>query len=57
MTTSLTPTDAGPVVDLDQRSRHLAEMYRDVANEAIRDVHFRTGRGLVEPLATEEMSC
>jgi arsenite methyltransferase len=51
MTTSQTPTrDAGPGVDLDELARHVAEMYRDVANEADRDLHFHTGRTLAEAL-------
>jgi SAM-dependent methyltransferase len=51
MTTSQTPTtDAANGVDPDELARHIAEMYRDVANEAIRDLHFHTGRGLAQAL-------
>ncbi len=38
-----------PGVDPEELARHIAEMYRDVANEAGRDLHFPTGR----PLAGE----
>jgi hypothetical protein len=49
MTTSqILATDAG--VDADELARHIAEMYRDVANEAVHDLHFHTGRGLAEAL-------
>jgi arsenite methyltransferase len=41
-----TPGDVDPA-ELD---RHIAEMYRDVANEAGRDLHFRKGRPLAEAL-------
>jgi arsenite methyltransferase len=37
-------------VDLQALDRHIAEMYRDVANEAGRDLHFPTGRPLAEAL-------
>ena len=45
------PTDptTGPV-DPDELDRHIAEMYRDVANEAGRELHFPTGRPLAEAL-------
>jgi arsenite methyltransferase len=33
-----------------QLDRHVAELYRDVANEARRDLHFPTGRPLAEAL-------
>ena len=42
------PTPGG--VDPEQLDRHIAEMYRDVANEAVRDLHFPTGRPLAEAL-------
>ncbi len=47
------PTARG--VDPDELDRHIAEVYRDVANEAGRDLHFPTGRPLAEALgyATE----
>ena len=47
------PTARG--VDPDELDRHIAEVYRDVANEADRDLHFPTGRPLAEALgyATE----
>jgi arsenite methyltransferase len=35
-------------VDPQELHRHIAEMYRDVANEAARDLHFPTGRPLAE---------
>jgi ubiquinone/menaquinone biosynthesis C-methylase UbiE len=37
-------------VDPDQLAHHIASMYRDVANETGRDLHFHTGRGLAEAL-------
>src|SRR4051794_27132811 len=39
-----------PGVDPEELDRHIAEMYRDVANEAVRDLHFHTGRALAEAL-------
>jgi SAM-dependent methyltransferase len=39
-----------PHLDREELDRHIAEMYRDVANEAIRDLHFPTGRLLAEAL-------
>ncbi len=36
------PTPGG--VDPEELDRHIAQMYRDVANEAGRDLHFPTGR-------------
>jgi arsenite methyltransferase len=45
------PTDpATGRVDPDELDRHITEMYRDVANEAGRDLHFPTGRPLAEAL-------
>jgi ubiquinone/menaquinone biosynthesis C-methylase UbiE len=41
---------AHPGVDPEELARHIAEMYRDVANEAATDLHFPTGRGLAEAL-------
>ena len=40
------PTHEG--VDPEELDRHIADMYRDVANEAVRDLHFPTGRSLAE---------
>ncbi len=37
-------------VDPEELERRIAEMYRDVANEAGRDLHFPTGRPLAETL-------
>jgi arsenite methyltransferase len=37
-------------VDPAELDRHIAEMYRDVANEARGDLHFPTGRSLAEAL-------
>ncbi len=37
-------------VDPEELDRHIAQMYRDVANEAGRDLHFPTGRRLAEAL-------
>jgi SAM-dependent methyltransferase len=37
-------------VDPDELARHIADMYRDVANEAVTDLHFPTGRLLAEAL-------
>jgi SAM-dependent methyltransferase len=42
------PTAGG--VDPEELDRHIAEMYRDVANEARGDLHFPTGRLLAEAL-------
>ncbi|HEY8315825.1 MAG TPA: methyltransferase domain-containing protein [Gaiellaceae bacterium] len=39
-----------PSVDHDQLAQHIAAMYRDVANETGRDLHFHTGRALAEAL-------
>jgi arsenite methyltransferase len=51
MTTSQVPgAEAAPGVDAEELARHIAAMYRDVANEAIHDLHFHTGRGLAEAL-------
>ena len=50
MTTSQTHTTRAPGVDPDELARHIAQMYRDVANETVRDLHFHTGRGLAEAL-------
>ena len=41
---------AGGAVDPKELDRHIAQMYRDVANEARRDLHFPTGRRLAEAL-------
>ena len=46
-TTCTTPGD----VDPEELDRQIAEMYRDVANEAARDLHFPAGRPLAETLA------
>ena len=40
----------GGGVDPQKLDRHIAEMYRDVANEAAPDLHFPTGRPLAEAL-------
>jgi len=37
-------------VDREELDRHIAEIYRDVANEVERDLHFPTGRPLAEEL-------
>ena len=37
-------------VDPDELDRHITEMYRDVANGDVRDLHFQTGRRLAEAL-------
>src|SRR3954467_7972547 len=51
MTTSQIPTTgAAGAVDVDELARHIAEMYRDVANEAVGELHFPTGRALAEAL-------
>jgi SAM-dependent methyltransferase len=49
MQTNTTFPIAGSV-DRRELDRHIAEMYRDVANEAGRDLHFPTGRALAEAL-------
>jgi arsenite methyltransferase len=41
---------AHPGVNPEELARHIAELYRDVANEAHRDLHFPTGRPLAEAL-------
>jgi hypothetical protein len=41
-TNTITPPPRG--VDPQELDRHIAEMYRDVANEAGRDLHFPTER-------------
>lgn len=43
-------TDAAPGVDVDELARHIAQMYRDVAEETVGDLHFHTGRALAEAL-------
>src|SRR6266576_1855313 len=45
-----TTLPAASGVDPQELDRHIAEMYRDVANEARRDLHFPTGRPLAEAL-------
>jgi SAM-dependent methyltransferase len=45
-----TPTMYPNAVDADELDRHIAEMYRDVANEARDDLHFPVGRDLAEAL-------
>ena len=46
-----TPQTSRPgELDPEELDRHIAEMYRDVANEAGRDLHFPTGRPLAEAL-------
>jgi len=45
-----TTVPIGGGVDPQALDRHIAEMYRDVANEAGRDLHFPTGRRLAEAL-------
>src|ERR671910_456436 len=45
-----TTSPIGGGVDPQELARHIAEMYRDVANEAARDLHFPTGRPLAEAL-------
>jgi hypothetical protein len=37
-------------VDREELDRHIAEMYRDVANEVERDLHFTIGRPLADEL-------
>ncbi len=43
-------TYGSPDVDPEELDRHITEMYRDVANEAGRVLHFPTGRPLAEAL-------
>jgi len=47
---STTTPNSAAAVDPRELDRHIAEMYRDVANEAKRDLHFPTGRRLAEEL-------
>ncbi|MGZ6637854.1 MAG: methyltransferase domain-containing protein [Solirubrobacteraceae bacterium] len=49
MHTTTTGLPAGGV-NREELDRHIAEMYRDVANEAGRSLHFPTGRPLAEEL-------
>lgn len=49
MQTDTTHTINGRV-DPEELDRHIAQMYRDVANEAASDLHFPTGRPLAEAL-------
>jgi SAM-dependent methyltransferase len=44
------PTSQIPGLDADELAQHIAQMYRDVANETVRDLHFHTGRGLARTL-------
>jgi arsenite methyltransferase len=44
------PTDPTGPVDPDELDRQIADLYRDVANEAGRHLHFPTGRPLAETL-------
>jgi len=39
-----------PAIDADELARHIEQMYREVANETVGDLHFHTGRGLAEAL-------
>ena len=48
MHTTTTPTAGG--VNREELDRHIAEMYRDVANDTGRSLHFPTGRPLAEQL-------
>ena len=48
-TTPATAAEHGSV-DADELDRHIAEMYREVANGAARGLHFPTGRPLAEAL-------
>jgi arsenite methyltransferase len=50
MTTTQTTHLAPEAVDPDELDRHIAAMYRDVANGTGRDLHFPTGRALAEAL-------
>jgi arsenite methyltransferase len=47
-----TNTTCAPVteVDRDELDRHIADMYRNVANETAPDLHFPTGRPLAQAL-------
>ena len=45
-----TTSPIGGGVDPQELDRHIAEMYRDVANDAARGLHFPTGRPLAEAL-------
>ena len=49
MHTNPTYRTTGPV-DPDELDRQIADLYRDVANEAGRHLHFPTGRALAETL-------
>ena len=49
MQTNTTERTAGRV-DPEELDRHIAEIYRDVANETRRELHFPTGRPLAEAL-------
>jgi arsenite methyltransferase len=49
-TTAPQPEPTAALVDAEALAHHIAQMYRDVANEAVHDLHFHTGRGLAEAL-------
>ncbi|WCB93807.1 tRNA methyltransferase [Baekduia alba] len=48
MPTQGLPGAGAPPVDHDLLDRHIVEMYRDVAHEAVDDLHFITGRPVAE---------
>src|SRR3954462_6908616 len=39
-----------PAIDANELARHIEQMYREVPNETVGDLHFHTGRGLAEAL-------
>src|SRR3954468_13343784 len=48
---TINTTNAGTAsVDPAELDRHITQMYRDVATEATRDLHFPTGRPLADTL-------
>ena len=49
MHTNIRPSTLGGA-DPEELDRHIAQMYRDVANEAARDLHFPSGRPLADAL-------
>jgi arsenite methyltransferase len=50
ITSQIPAADAASGVDAEELGRHIAEMYRAVANGTVHDLHFHTGRDLAEAL-------
>ena len=50
ITSQIPAADAASGVDAEELGRHIAEMYRAIANGTVHDLHFHTGRDLAEAL-------